>query len=237
MGIGGQLRLTQYVGHIGLAQYINLTHHLQIVQGSLHTAIEVDIRLSESLRTGILLGIDEQEVLGTHAHIELHVLHIRKIQVALNIQRTFVVGIHHEILEEQLTVDDAHWVIGKSHGDAVWHTHQISRIQIYLAIHIQVAQRSLHGQLAFSISLQTHQLVGNETVDKVQRQSLQTDFGIEFACASRLVGTRNRGYFLAIIGQDTIHIVRSVALWHIGEFGTDISHRTFLVYHVVYLQV
>ena len=184
LGIGGQFRFTQHVGHIGLAQHINLTHHLQIVQGSLHTAIEVDIRLSESLRTGILLGIDEQEVLGTHAHIELHVLHIREIQVALNIERTLVVGIHHEVLEEQLTVDDAHRVVGKSHRDAVWHTHQISGIQIYLAIHIQVAQRTLHGQLAFAISLQAHQLVGNKTVDKVQRQSLQTYFGIEFACAS-----------------------------------------------------
>ena len=52
-----------------------------------------------------------------------------------------------------------------------------------------------------------------------------------------MIGTRNRGYFLAIIGQDTIHIVRSVALWHIGEFRTHIAHRALLIYHVVYLQV
>ena len=235
--ISSQFRFFQHIRHIRIAENIQLTLHLQIAYRSAHRSKEVDIRLAESLGTGILLGINQQEVLRSHPDIEHHLLYIRKVETALDIERTLIVGIHHEVFEEQLAVYDTDRIVGKTHRDAIRHTDEISRIQIYFALYIQLAQGSLQTQFSFAISLQTHNLVRNETVDKMQRQLLHTHFGIEITVSFRFVSTLYGSYFFTLIIEETIYIMRTVALWHVNEFSTDISHRTLFVNHIVDVQI
>ena len=134
--ISSQFRFFQHIRHIRIAEDIQLTLHLQIAYRSAHRTIEVDIRLAESLGTGILLGINQQKVLCSHPDIEHHLLYIRKVETALDIERTLIVSIHHEVFEEQLAVYDTDGIVGKTHRDAIRHTDEVSRIQIYFALYI-----------------------------------------------------------------------------------------------------
>ena len=235
--ISSQFRFFQHISHIRIAEHIQFTLHLQIAYRSAHRTIEVDIRLAESLGTGILLGINQQEVPRSHPDIEHHLLYIRKVETALDIERTLIVGIHHEVFEEQLAADDTDRIVGKTHRDTIRHTDEISRIQIYFALYIQLAQGSLQTQFTFAISLQAHNLVRNKTVDKVQRQLLHTHFGIEITVTFRLVSTLHGSHFFALIAKEAIYIMRTITLWHVNEFGTDISHRTLFVNHIVNVQI
>ena len=172
-----------------------------------------------------------------HPQVKHHAVEIGEIKAALQVEWTLIVGIHHEVLKEKFAVDDAHGVVIEAHGNTVWHTDQICRVQIHLTFHMRFVQRTLHRQFTFSIAFQTDNLVWNKTIDEVERQLVKTDLGIEIACAFRAISTLHGSHILALVGQDAIHIVGAIALWHIDEFGTDIAHRTFLIDQVVDVQI
>ncbi len=71
----------------------------------------------------------------------------------------------------------------------------------------------------------------------MQRKLLQSNLCIQIAGTFRLIGTRNGSHLITLIGKDGIYIVGAVTLWHIGKLRAYIAHRTFLISHIVYLQI
>ena len=88
-------------------------------------------------------------------------------------------------------------------------------------------ERSLSG------SLQSHDLIGHETVDEVERELVHRQFRVEQSLALVLVGTRERSHLLVVLSDDGIDIVRSVLLRHIDHLGPHVAHGCVLVDEVV----
>ena len=116
-------------------------------------------------------------------------------------------GVHLEVLQEQMTAYDAYRVVAEAQIHTIGYTYQMTGIEEYLSIHPGLVERTLHGQLTFTITLEAEQLIGNEAVDKRDRQSVQVHHQVHVLLTLRLVGTRYRSHLHTFHGQCTIHEV------------------------------
>ena len=187
--VGSQRCVAQDVAHIGRRQHAQAATHVQIVEGSLHTGIEVDKRLAEGHAVVAFLGANELEVLGTHAEIGRDMVEIVEIDIALNIQRILVDRVDGKVLEQEVGVLYAHGVVVETQRDAIGDALDIRRVEQQLTIDDRCRDRALNGELAIAIALQAHQAVGHEAVDDGQWQVLERQLGVERALAGIIIGS------------------------------------------------
>ena len=180
----------------------------------------------------ILLGTDNLEVTGSHAHINHHTVEVGEIDRALNVQRILVIGIEGEVVEQQLGIDNTHWVVVETKGHTIGYTLHIRGIEVDFAIDMGSRQRTVNGHLAIRIALQAEQMIGNETIDNVQGQVLQLQIGIERALAYIVIGTRQETYLHIVLHQTGFYGMGGIAFLQIEQFGADIADRTALVGHI-----
>ena len=112
-------RFPQHICHVCSAENVELAEHGKTVERAFHRAEIVYVCLAVDFGTRCFFSINEQEIFGFHAHIEVHILHIREVERALDVQRAVVVGIHLEVLEQQFAVLYAHRVVGEPHSYTV----------------------------------------------------------------------------------------------------------------------
>ena len=111
MVVVGQRRVTQHVVHVGRAQHAETATHGQVAERAVHRGKDIDKGLAVGYTLRVLVGSDELEVLGTHAHIKPDVVQILEIDIALHVEGVLVVGIEREVFKKQPGVDDAHGVV------------------------------------------------------------------------------------------------------------------------------
>ena len=150
----------------------------------------------------------------------------------MNVQRILVIGIEGEVVEQQLGVDNAHWVVVETEGHSIGHTLHIRGIEVDFAIDMGARQRTVNGHLAICIALQAKQMIGNETIDNVQGQVHQLQIGIERTLAYIEIGTRQETYLHIVLHQTGFYGMGGIAFLQIEQFGADIADRTTLVGHI-----
>ncbi len=139
---------------------------MEHVKWSSHTGKEVDEGLSECNRLGLLAGIDELQVSGSHAHVHRDAFGVGEVYVAHDVQRFVIVGIESEILQQQVRAHDTYRVVIKAHPHAVGNTDQIGRVDVYLTIYQRVGGGALDGHAAFAETFETYYLIGYKAVDE-----------------------------------------------------------------------
>ena len=132
-----QRTVTKDITHIRGAQHVEASPHVQVVDRSLHQGKDIDEGLAIRHTLGILLGTDELEVTGSHAHIDHHVVKVGEIDGTLDIQRVLVIGIDGEVLEQQLGLCDAHRVIVEAQLHTIGLTLDIRRVEVYLTVDLR----------------------------------------------------------------------------------------------------
>ena len=235
--VGRQGRVEQHVGHIGGGQHVEASAHAEGLQRAVHAGIEVDIGLTEGDGLGLLPGVDEQQVAGSHAHVHLNLVEVREVDVALHVQRLFVIGIESEVLEQQVGAHDAHGVIVEAHAHAVGHADQVGRVEVDFAVDVGRVGGALDGQLAFAVALQTYQLVGNEAVGYRQREACHREGGIDSARVLTVgVGgerTLQQSELLIVEQETGLDGVATVLTLHVDELAADIADGSSLVGHLL----
>ena len=196
--VGGQRRVAQNVDQVGCSKHIEFATHGQIREQAVHGSIEIDIGLTICLRTGIFLRVDKQEVLSPHTHVEPHSVKVGEVKIAVSSQRAVVVRIHVEVLEQQAAVLDSHGVVVETQANAIRLTDEVGRIEVHLAIDIRCRKRSTHSKRSLAVTLETDDVIRNESIDKRKWQTVQAELGIEITFAFRLIGAADGSHFLAV---------------------------------------
>ena len=180
-----------------------------------------------------MFRIDQQQVTGSHTHVHRDTVHIREIDVTHHVDRLVVVGIESEVLEQQTGIDDTHRVVVKTHADAVGQTYQIGIFHIELTVYLRMFQRSLDGEVTLGITLETHDLVFYETVDKRQWETGHVEDSIDMSLVLILIVTAQGAEFLIVqheVGLDGVGVV----LFHqIDKLRTEIADDGSLVGHIL----
>ena len=96
--VGGQGRVAQHIAHIGSSKYLQTTTHIQVVQRTTHGGKHIDEGLSIGYALGILLGVDNLEITGSHPHVDHHLIEIGEVDLALDVQRVLIIRIQGEVL-------------------------------------------------------------------------------------------------------------------------------------------
>ena len=93
-----QGRVAQHIAHISSSQHFHTTSHIQIVQRATHGGKHIDEGLSIGYALGILLGVDNLEITGSHPHVDHHLIEIGEVDLALDVQRVLIIRIQGEVL-------------------------------------------------------------------------------------------------------------------------------------------
>ena len=232
MIVGSQGGIAKDIGHIRSTQHFQSSAHVQIVGRTAHRGKDIDEGFAIGYAVRILLGTDNLEVTGPHAHINHHTVEVGEIDRALNVQRILVIGIEGEVVEQQLGIDNTHRVVVETKGHTIGYTLHIRGIEVDFAINMGSRQRTVNGHLAIRIALQAEQMIGNETIDNVQGQVHQLQIGIERALAYIIIGTRQETYLHIVLHQTGFYSMGGIAFLQIEQFGADIADRTALVGHI-----
>ena len=147
--VGGELAVAHDVRQIGCSEHIEFSSHREVINETAHGAIEVHVGFSEGFGTRVLLGVDEQEVVGLHTDVHLHVREVGEVIVSDDIERAVVIGIEFEVLEDKPAVVDTHGVFGKAEGDAVGGAEERRLAEEHFSVDDGTAGRAMEGQLAF----------------------------------------------------------------------------------------
>ena len=197
--VGCQRRVAQDVGEVGGAQHIELSTHHQIGEQAVDISVEIHVGLAIGFRPRILLGVDEQEVLCPHLQIKTHARGVGEVELAVGSQRTAIVGIHVEVLEEQSAALDGHGVVVKAQAHTVGLAHHIGGVEVDFAIDDRSRQRSLHRHASFAVALEADDLIRDETVDERERHAGEVERRIEISLIVALVaiGAADGSYLLS----------------------------------------
>ena len=164
--IGRQRGVEQHIGQVARAQQIQPATHLHLIQRTLHACEHIHISLTPGDGVGFLLRIDQQQVLGTHAEVDMDMVGVGEVYLAHHVQRFLIIGIKSEVLEQQMRAYDTDGVVIKPHANAVGDTDEIGRIDIHFPIDIGMNQTAMNVEGAIAVTFQTDDLIRNETVDE-----------------------------------------------------------------------
>ena len=187
------------------------------------TCGKVHIGLTPGDGSRLLLGIDEQQVLGPHAEVDIDMSRIREVDITHHIQRFIVIGIESEVLEQQVGAHDTDGVIVEAHPDTVGRTDQIGGIDIYLTIDIRVNQTAMHIERTIAIAFETNKLVGDEPIDDREWGTRHGEGGIELPLTHIAIGATQQAKLLAVTHQTGLYGMGIILHHHIHQFGADIT--------------
>ena len=111
-----------------------------------------------------MLGIDKQEVTGSHTHIHRDTIHIREVDVTHEDERLVVVGIETEILNKKFGIDQANGVVVEAHLYTVWLTHKIGIFYEDFAIDIWMNGCAFNIEFSLAKALKSYNLIRHKTI-------------------------------------------------------------------------
>ena len=124
---------------------------------------------------------------------------------------------------------DTDGVVVEAHADTVGDADEISRIDIHLTIDIGMNQTAVNIDCAITVTLQTDELIRDETIDDGEWCVCHLKCGIDQTFALIAVGTTEQSEFLIVAQQSCLNGVSVILFHHIHQFGADISdRRTFI---------
>ena len=129
-----------------------------------------------------------------------------------------------------MAVGDGDGIVAEPHLNAVRFADNVGRIEEHLTVDLRTGERSLYGDVALGISLETDNAIGDESVHEIERRARHIHVSVEHSLTTRVVRAIERTHLVAIHGERAVNIVFEAAvLRHIHELGRDVAYRTALV--------
>ena len=225
---GGERRVGQQIGNVGLAEHAQLSADIQVVQRSAERGAEIDEHLpvGDGLRT--LGSVDELEVLGRHVRVDGDAVGVGEVDGAVHCEGRCTRGINTDAVEVELTVLDADGVVNHA---------QLPRCG-QEAVHQGLRRAAAHVDIADGYAFEARHIVGDEAVHQREGQAIQLCIHVDDAVSIvGCIGAVESGHRHTVLQEISIDEMASVCIGQIDSLQPHGTQRGLLIAQVVDAEV
>ena len=232
-------RVLQYISEVGLAQYVHVPTHFQLVYRPLEGGIHIYIYLAIGGRLTVLRSVHQLIIVGLHAEVHHHLFHVGEVHGTIDGKRRIALGIDVELLEHHLAIDHVHHLVIEAETyREVGHRHA-HRIELQASVQIGMHRITVYGEGTVHIARKFHHLLGDKRIEDRQWEMLQFQISGDGFVPYRigLVDAVHIDDFPVVVRQESVHMMPATIARQVDTAHFPIAHRTLFVHEIIHTHI